>query len=107
MSPRVAHSPTSTSQALSTLRTGASVPTARCPAWRYMPASPDRALALVFGLVFGEAAGRPVGLGRVAATGTVQRGDVLEGDQDVAVELDMGDVVDRAVRGEHAFLVVA
>jgi hypothetical protein len=37
----------------------------------------------------------------------MKRGDVLERNQDVAVELDVRHVVDRAVRGEHAVLVVA
>ena len=54
-----------------------------------------------------QPARRPVGLGRVAAARAVERGDVLERDEDVAVQLDVGDVLDVAVRGQHAFLVVA
>jgi hypothetical protein len=37
----------------------------------------------------------------------VERRDVLEGDEDVPVQLDVGDLVDVAVRGQHAFLVLA
>src|SRR5581483_11090989 len=54
-----------------------------------------------------EAARRPVGLGRVAAARAVQRGDVLQRDQDVPVELHVRDVLDVAIRGEHAVLVFA
>src|SRR3954451_19147274 len=63
--------------------------------------------ALVVALVFGEPARRPVRLRRVAAARAVERGHVLEWNEDVAVELDVRDVVDRAVRSEHAVLVVA
>ena len=45
--------------------------------------------------------------GSVASARAMERGDVLERNQDVAVELDVRHVVDRAVRGEHAVLVVA
>src|SRR6476619_6045429 len=58
-------------------------------------------------LVLGEPARRPVRLGRVAAARAVQRGDVLEWDQDVAVELDVRDLVDGAVGGQDAVVVVA
>src|SRR4026209_23724 len=52
--------------------------------------------ALGLSAVFrGEAAWRPVRLGRVAPARAVEGRDVLEGDQDVPVELDMGDVLDR------------
>jgi len=37
----------------------------------------------------------------------VKRRDVLERHEDVSVQLDMGDLVDVAVRGEHALLVLA
>jgi hypothetical protein len=37
----------------------------------------------------------------------VQRRDVLERDEDVTVELDVGNVLERAVGGENAFLVFA
>ena len=37
----------------------------------------------------------------------MQRGDVLKRNENVAVELDVLDVVDEAVRGENPFLVVA
>src|SRR4051812_28789214 len=66
-----------------------------------------RRSGVVFALVLDEPARRPVGLGRVAAAGAVQRGDVLERDEDVPVELYVRDVVDGAVRGQHAVLVVA
>src|SRR5918992_2095135 len=59
------------------------------------------------GVVLGEAARRPVGLGRVAAARAVQRCDVLQRDEDVAVELDVGDVLDRAVRRQRALLILA
>jgi hypothetical protein len=36
----------------------------------------------------------------------VEGGDVLDRDQDVPVQLDMDDVLDVAVRGEHALLVL-
>jgi hypothetical protein len=37
----------------------------------------------------------------------VQRGDVLQRDQDVAVQLDVRDVLDVAVRRQDAVLVLA
>src|SRR5688572_30355 len=58
-------------------------------------------------LVFRQAARRPVWLGRVAPARAVERGDVLERNQDVAVELDVRDLVDGAVGGQDAFVVVA
>src|SRR5581483_8902921 len=59
-------------------------------------------------VVVEEAAGRPVLVGlRVAAARAVERGDVLERNEDVAVQLDVGDFVDVAVRREHAFLILA
>src|SRR5215212_651786 len=58
-------------------------------------------------LVLGQPARRPVRLGRVAPARAVKRRDVLERDQDVAVELDVGDLVDGAVGGQYAFVVVA
>src|SRR6266496_1254999 len=51
----------------------------------------------------GSAYGR---LGPVATARAVQRGDVLERHEDVPVQLDMGDVLDVAVRGQHALLVL-
>src|SRR6266511_45527 len=63
-------------------------------------------LALV-ALVFREPARRPVGLGSVAAARAVEGGDVLQRHQDVAVELDVRDVVDGAVRRQDALLIVA
>ena len=62
---------------------------------------------MLVALVLGEAARRPVGLGGVAAARAVQGRDVLQRDEDVPVQLDVGDLVDRAVRGQHAVLVVA
>src|SRR5581483_6548880 len=65
-------------------------------------------LSAVLRALVEQPARRPVVvLRRVAAAGAVQRGDVLEGDEDVAVELDVRDLVDVAVRGEDAFLVLA
>jgi hypothetical protein len=37
----------------------------------------------------------------------VKRGDVLKRNQDVAVQLDVGDVLDEAICGQHAVLVIA
>src|SRR3954464_11496136 len=45
----------------------------------------------VFALVLGEPARRPVRLRRVASARAMQRGDVLQRDQDMAVQLDVGD----------------
>ena len=59
------------------------------------------------GVVLDEPARRPVGLGGIAAARAVQRRDVLKRDEDVAVELDVGDVLERAVRREDTFLVLA
>src|SRR5262245_8987799 len=64
-------------------------------------------LGLVFALVLGEPARRPVRLGSVAAARAVKRGDVLQRHEDVAVQLDVRDLVDEAVRGENTLLVVA
>src|SRR3954464_12825930 len=59
-------------------------------------------------VVVQQAAGRPVlVLGRIAAARAVEGGDVLEGHEDVAVQFDVSDFVDVAVRGEHALLVFA
>ena len=57
--------------------------------------------------VLGEAARRPVVLRRVATARAVERRDVLKRDQDVPVQLQVRDVLDVAVRGEDAFLVLA
>lgn len=46
-------------------------------------------------------------VGRVAAARAVQRRDVLERYQDVAVQLDVRNLVDEAVRREHAILELA
>ena len=59
------------------------------------------------GVVLDEPAWRPVGFRSVAPTRAVQRRDVLKRDEDVPVELDMRDILERAVRGEDAFLVLA
>jgi len=53
-----------------------------------------------------EAPRRPVVLG-VAAARAVERGDVLERDENVAVQLDVRHVGNDAVRSEHAVLVLA
>src|SRR6188768_3587597 len=57
-----------------------------------------RASLRVSGVVLDEAAGRPVRLGGVAAARAVERGDVLERDEDVTVQLDVRDVLEGAVR---------
>src|SRR5215468_4425376 len=54
-----------------------------------------------------EAARRPVVVRRIASARAVEGGDVLERDQDVAVELDVGHILDIAVRGQDALLVLA
>src|SRR5262249_2615827 len=64
-------------------------------------------LAFVVALVLGEPTRRPIRLRRIAAARTVEGGNVLQRDQDVAVQLDLGAVVDGAVRGEPAVLVNA
>ena len=51
---------------------------------------------------------RPVVVLRgVAAARAVERGDVLERHEDVPVQLDVRNLVDVAVGGEHAFLILA
>src|SRR5918996_5639815 len=50
------------------------------------------ALLVFAGLVLGEPAGRPVVGGRVAAARAVKGGDVLQRDEDVPVQLDVGHV---------------
>src|SRR3954465_5163919 len=82
--------PTSRSQPFRTLR-------------RTSSTAPLRLVAV--GLV--EPARRPVRLGRVAAARAVERRDVLERDEDVPVQLDVGNLVHVAVRSEHALLVLA
>ena len=54
-----------------------------------------------------EPSRRPVGLGRIAAARAVEARDVLERDEDVTVELDVRDVLDRAVGGQGPLLVFA
>src|SRR5262245_54216703 len=54
-----------------------------------------------------EPARRPVGLGRIAAARAVEARNVLERDEDVPVQLDVGHVLDRAVGSQHPFLVLA
>src|SRR5207247_11455197 len=58
-------------------------------------------------LVLRQSARRPVRLRGVAAARAVEGGDVLERDEDVAVELDVGDVVDVAVGRPYSVLVLA
>jgi hypothetical protein len=66
-----------------------------------------KVLGLVFSFVLGQPAWRPVRLGSVAAARAVERGDVLQRHEDVAVQLDVRHLVDEAIRGENAFLVIA
>src|SRR5918999_3421829 len=54
-----------------------------------------------------EAPRRPVPLWSIASAGAVQRGDVLEWDEDVAVQLDVSNVLDVAVGRQRALLVFA
>src|SRR5262249_7825835 len=62
----------------------------------------------VFGaVVLRETPGRPVGLGGVATARAVERGDVLQRDQNVAVQFDVRHVLDDAVSREDAVLVIA
>src|SRR5262249_46684532 len=86
-------------------RSGAPTPSGRCGSPARRLATPG--LALVVALVLGESARRPVRPGRIAAARAVEGSHVLERDQDVTVELDVRDVVDGTVRGEHAVLIVA
>src|SRR5262249_59904852 len=74
------------------------------PRW---PMEPLRVVVALVRLVLGETLRRPVGLGRVAAARAVEGGDVLQGDEDVPVQLDVGDVVDIAIRRQHPVLVLA
>src|SRR4051794_11809332 len=62
---------------------------------------------VVFALVLDEPARRPVRLGRVATARAMERRDVLQRDEDVAVELDVRHLVDSAVRREDTVLVIA
>jgi hypothetical protein len=61
-------------------------------------------LAAVFLL---EPAWRPVVVRRVAAARTVERGDVLQRDEDVPVQLDVRDVLHVAIGRQDTFLVFA
>src|SRR6185312_3002594 len=54
-----------------------------------------------------QPAGWPVGLRSVTATRAVEGGDVLEGDQDVAVQFDVRNAFDAAVGGQGSVLVLA
>src|SRR5579862_5574041 len=65
---------------------------------------PERALLPV--AVVEQPVGRPVAVGRVAAAGAVEAGDVLERYQDVPVQLDVRDVLDQAIGGQRAVLVL-
>src|SRR3954451_2032972 len=72
------------------------------------PASLAVFAALFRPVVLEQAARRPILILRcVAAARAMQRRDVLERDEDVPVQLDVRHLVDVAVRGEDAFLVVA
>src|SRR5205823_11710804 len=67
-------------------------------------AQSGRSLVAVFLL---EPSRRPVVLRRIAAARTVQRGDVLERDEDVPIQLDVSHFLDVAVGGQNALLVLA
>src|SRR5438128_2033627 len=62
------------------------------------------ALVAVFLL---EPAWRPVVFRRVATARTMERGDVLQRDENVSVQLDVGDVLHVAIRGQDTLLVLA
>src|SRR5439155_16203587 len=62
---------------------------------------------VVVAVVLGETARRPVRFRCIAPARAMERGDVLERDEDVAVQLDVRDVLDVAVSRQHAFLILA
>src|SRR5919201_5599904 len=100
MPPSTVHVPASNAHAFVRLSTEGSVlriaaQAAALPVVRLVP------------LVFRQPAGRPVGLRSIAATPAVEGCDVLERDEDVAVELDVRDVVDVAVGSQNALLIFA
>src|SRR5215470_3684780 len=72
------------------------------------PYPPLAVFAAVFlPVVLEQAARRPVVVLRcVAAARAVERRDVLERDEDVAVQLDVRDLVDEAVRSQDALLIL-
>src|SRR5207247_10930320 len=53
-----------------------------------------------------EPARRPVVVRRVATAGTVERGDVLQGNENVSVQLDVSDVFHVAIGRQDTFLVL-
>ena len=67
------------------------------------------ALGLVVAVVLRQAPRRPIRVWSVAAARAMQgdAGDVLKRDQDVSVQLDVRDLVDRAVRRQHTVVVIA
>src|SRR5205085_8285919 len=67
---------------------------------------PLRLVVAIVRVVLGKAVRRPVGLRRVASARAVQRGAVLQRDQDVPVQLDVCDVLDVAVGRPQAVLVL-
>src|SRR6185437_9304408 len=85
-SPSTEQAPTSSAHAFRTLR------------------KTRRRLALIAVLLL-EPARRPIVFRSVAAARAVERGDVLQRHEDVAVQLDVSDILDVAVRGQHALLV--
>src|SRR6266516_62743 len=68
------------------------------------PASQDGGLVAVFLL---ESARRPVILRGVATARTVERGDVLQWNENVSVQLDVGDVLHVAIGRQDTFLILA
>jgi hypothetical protein len=87
--------------------TRAQKPRSRNQALKRFLAAGRKPTGLGVALVLGEAARRPVGLRGVAAARAMKRGDVLERDEDVPVQLDVRYLVDRAVGGQHTLVVVA
>jgi hypothetical protein len=61
----------------------------------------------LFAVGAGQSARGPVRLRRVTAARTVEGGDVLQRNEDVAVELDVRDPFDPAVGGKRPVLILA
>ena len=71
-----------------------------------MRSRPPKGAALITVFLL-EPAWRPVVLRRIAAAGAVERGNVLERDEDVTVQLDVRHVLDVAIGGQDTLLVLA
>src|SRR5437879_4713865 len=71
-----------------------------------MRSRPPKAGALVAVFLL-EPPWRPVVVGSIATARTVQRGDILQRNEDVPVQLDVGDILHVAIGRQDAFLVLA